>query len=364
MLRPRRVSADEAGQRLDRYLRRAFPFAPYTLVHKWLRSGQVRLNGARVKADARLSQDDLVRLPPQGTARSVHTPEEMRTHRKLRTFDKKTLSLLRQRIVLERENFFLLDKPAGLACQGGRGVVQALDRQLLALAEVHSSLGMPRLVHRIDRATSGLLLVAKNRRAAADLASLFREGKVRKTYCAILEGIPKRSAKEQTDTKTLEKTTPSTLTYRTPLVSKFKGEQEATTHLFLLAQNEKLDRALVLLRPISGRKHQLRRHMAEAGTPIVGERLYATRTQHANKVENKAGRIMLHALRLVIEEEGSGESGEADLTHARRYAVDARLPPPSDFLAACASWHLDSGRLDSWHLDSWRLKDSCFDPFV
>ncbi len=338
---PRRVEADDAGQRVDRYLRRVFPFAPHSLVQKWLRSGQVRLNGARVKADARLSEDDMVRLPPQaeGTTRSVRTSEGVRTHKKTRATDKQTLSLLKKRILLERDDFFLLDKPSGLACQGGRGVAQSLDRQLLALAENLPSLGTPRLVHRLDRETSGLLLVGKNRRAAAELARLFREGKVRKTYCAILKGM--------SDTTKGKK-----ITCTSPLIDKRKGEQEATTHLFLLDQNKTSDRSLVLLRPVSGRKHQLRRHMAAAGTPVLGERLYALRTEREVKNvssvlnEDKPARLMLHALRVEIEEE-----------KASRYAVDAHLAPPADFVSTC-----NSLRLDSWCLYAGRLKNSCLDP--
>ena len=376
----RRIDADEAGQRVDRYLKRTLPFVPHTLVHKWLRSGQVRLNGARVKADARLSQDDTVRLPPQGTTKSVRTSEEVRTRENVHAFDKKTLTRLRQQILLEQENFFLLDKPAGLACQGGRGVARALDRQLLALAESRPSLGTPRLVHRLDRATSGLLLVAKSRRAAADLASLFRDGKVRKTYCAIVEGNPQ------------ENTEGTVVAYGSPLVDKRKGEQEATTLLFLLARNEARDKALVLLRPVSGRKHQLRRHLAAAGTPVLGERLYitpsitpsttrsATRSQGfeaagqreakgeiIEKITKKPARLMLHALRLVIAEEENpnpkkmekrAKKGvEEHRTQAQvppRYALDAHLPPPSDFFTAC----------ESLCLDSRRLKDARLDPFV
>ena len=362
--KPRRIEADEAGQRVDRYLRRAFPFVPHSLVHKWLRSGQVRLNGARVKADARLAEDDLLRLPPQATAESVRSSsvrsfEEVRTSKRVRTFDKKTdkktLALLRKRILLEREDFFLLDKPAGLACQGGSGIAHALDRQLLALAESRPSLGVPRLVHRLDRATSGLLLVAKSRRSAADLAKMFREGKVRKTYCAILAGTP------QNDTK--KDNTNNVFTYRSPLADKRKGEQEATTHLFTLAQNEEFDRALVLLRPLSGRKHQLRRHMAEAGMPVLGDRIYAARRQSEDievesvqdksvqdkSVQDKPARLMLHALRVVITKEDSQESERG----GAHYALDMLLPPPEDFLAACSSLRLDPCR----------LKDSFLDPF-
>ena len=372
----RRIDADEAGQRVDRYLKRTLPFVPHTLVHKWLRSGQVRLNGARVKADARLSQDDTVRLPPQGTTKSVRTSEEVRTRENVHAFDKKTLTRLRQQILLEQENFFLLDKPAGLACQGGRGVAQALDRQLLALAESRPSLGTPRLVHRLDRATSGLLLVAKSRRAAADLASLFRDGKVRKTYCAIVEGNPQ------------ENTEGTVVAYGSPLVDKRKGEQEATTLLFLLARNEARDKALVLLRPVSGRKHQLRRHLAAAGTPVPSTTRSTTRSatrsatrsqgfeaagqregkgEIVEKITKKPARLMLHALRLVIAEEENPNPKEmekrmekrveedwAQAQVSSRYALDAHLPPPSDFFTAC----------ESLRLDPRRLKDSRLDPFV
>ncbi len=351
------VSADEAGQRVDRYLKRIFPLVPHTLIHKWLRSGQIRLNSARVKPDIRIQENDAVRLPPEEITNYVRTSEDVRTHKKTHTFDNKTLSLLRKRILLEQDDFFLLDKPVGLACQGGRGITQALDKQLLALAETHPSLGTPRLVHRLDRATSGLLLVAKSRRAAASLASLFQLGKVQKTYCAILTGTPKENTREKTKLKP-KKLKPSILTYHTPLSDKRKGEQEAMTHLFPLAHNEVYDNSLVLLRPVSGRKHQLRRHLADAGIPIVGEKLYSRREKKrddetieetiiesasATEFAKPTDRLMLHALRLVITaEEGSG------------YALDIHLPPPLDFLAACCSLRLDQQG----------LKDSRLDPFV
>ena len=362
------VSADEAGQRVDRYLKRLFPLVPHTLIHKWLRSGQIRLNSARVKPDIRIQENDAVRLPPEEITNYLRTSEDIPTHKKVHAFDNKTLSLLRKRILLEQEDFFLLDKPVGLACQGGRGITQALDKQLLALAETHPSLGTPRLVHRLDRATSGLLLVAKSRRAAASLASLFQLGKVQKTYCAILTGTPKENVREKTKlkpkTKTKEKLTPpkpSILTYHTPLSDKRKGEQEAMTHLYPLAHNDVYDNSLVLLRPVSGRKHQLRRHLADAGIPIVGEKLYSSREKTSGNRDNETiqetivesasatefakptDRLMLHALRLVIaEEEGSG------------YTLDIHLPPPLDFLAACCSLRLDQQG----------LKDSRLDPFV
>ncbi len=314
------VNADEEGQRLERFLKKILPSTPHSLLHKWLRSGQVRLNGARVKANATLEGGDAVRLPPfcrlekaksQPTNDYCHASE----------YEK-----IKNLIIKNTEDYMIIAKPAGMACQGGSGVYHSLDYMLSNAAtnnNLAQDLGAPRLVHRLDRPTSGLLLVAKHRSAAADLSKLFRRMCVRKIYCAILAKEPQTNYAKYT----------SSLARAHDEQSK----QAAETQLSLL---DRCGLALVLLRPLSGRKHQLRRHMADAGTPILGETLYITRE------ERKKTPLMLHAMRLEIRTDGLEKKYQ-------RYALRQHLPPPAGFLNACEENFLDASK----------LADSSYDPF-
>lgn len=322
------VESAEEGQRIERFLKQALPATSHNLLHKWLRSGQVRLNGARVKANAKLQSGDSVRLPPfcnPKQARSITSSSYCPAHEREK---------IKNLIVQNTEDYMILAKPAGMACQGGSGVYRSLDYMLANAAienkHAHSraeqSLGAPRLVHRLDQPTSGLLLVAKHRAAAADLAKLFKQGLVRKIYCAILTKAPKE--KQAKYTSSLNK-------------GKEGVEQSAETQLVLL---DRCSLALVLLRPVSGRKHQLRRHMADAGTAILGETIYNTRAE--SREQRAKQPLRLHAMRLQINAEGLEK-------RYQRYELKAHLPPPKDFLKDCEENFLDASK----------LKDPDLDPF-
>ena len=340
------VEKTEEGQRIERFLKRALPATPHNLLHKWLRSGQVRLNGARVKASAKLQGGDSVRLPPfcnLKQAKSVATAQYSPARERVK---------IENLIVQNTADYMILAKPAGMACQGGSGVYRSLDYMLTNAATENKraseqteqshelrpklSLGAPRLVHRLDQPTSGLLLVAKHRAAAADLAKLFKLGLVRKIYCAILTKTPKEKQAK----------------YTSSLSKGSAGEkQSAETQLVVL---DRCGLALVLLRPVSGRKHQLRRHMADAGTAILGETIYNSRTE--TREQRKKQPLRLHAMSLQINAKEIEARGLEK--KYQRYELKAHLPPPKDFLKDCKENFLDASSLEDPYLNPF------LDPFL
>ncbi|WP_420394637.1 RluA family pseudouridine synthase [Acuticoccus sp.] len=281
------VDADDAGMRLDRWLRRAFPNVPFGALSKVVRTGQVRIDGARAKLETRLEAGQRVRLPPlvEGGAPMP------------RALDGDAASL--ERMLLHRDDdVVVLDKPYGLAVQGGSGVTRHVDGMLEAWRDRKGR--KPRLVHRLDRETTGVLVVALTRSAAAALAEAFRGRDARKDYLALVRGHPTPAegriatwlARDPADNERM--TVPPGRT---------KEAQRAVTHY------ETLDRAgqlsLLALSPVTGRTHQLRVHCAHVGTPIIGDPKYFN-------VENWAlpgglqNRLHLHARRIRVPHPSGG----------------------------------------------------------
>ncbi len=176
------VAPDEAGVRLDRWLRRRWPHLGQTQIHKLARSGQIRVDGGRVKAETRLAAGAVVRVPPLP---DVPPPSERPV---LADRDR---DFVRSLVLFEDEAILVLDKPAGLAVQGGTKTSRHLDRLLSAWGEGPSR---PRLVHRLDRDTSGVMVLGKSAAAAARLAEAFAGRRAEKIYWAIVEGHPRPAA--------------------------------------------------------------------------------------------------------------------------------------------------------------------------
>jgi len=258
MVEHRRVGEDEAGWRFDRWVRAHLPGLPYGQMMKLLRTGQFRLDGRRVEPGTRVAAGQTVRIPPpalpfleDGTKRP--RPLSARDHRFVQ-------SLVRY----ADENVLILDKPAGLAVQGGSKTHRHLDALLDALAEGGER---PKLVHRLDRDTAGVLVLARNRRAARALMEAFRTGAVEKTYWAIVLGKPRN---EGVIDIPLGKTGPRGAERMGPDAP---NARPAVTHFRVLERAS--DRAAWLeLRPKTGRTHQLRAHCALSGFPIMGDVRY------------------------------------------------------------------------------------------
>ncbi|MDR1071083.1 MAG: RluA family pseudouridine synthase [Rickettsiales bacterium] len=244
MIAPVKVSATEEGTRLHRFLLRQCPFGNMILVRRLCRRGEIRINSKRCDENAILKSGDLVRVPPVMQKRG---PEPAKPG-----FSLSDLEKLRQRIVHNDEDVVVFDKPAGLAAQGGGGIKKSLDKMAAALFPNDTVL----LVHRLDKETSGIIVVAKNHAAAQKLARDFQTRDVKKTYIALLSGgvRPKKGIIDE------------------PLDGK-----KAVTRYDVLGEL-KAYLSFVRFSPETGRKHQLRLHSANAlGAPIVGDGIYGSR---------------------------------------------------------------------------------------
>jgi 23S rRNA pseudouridine955/2504/2580 synthase len=273
----RAVSGDEAGLRLDRWFQRHFPELSHGALQKLLRTGQVRLDGKRVEGKDRVEPGQTVRLPPGVTATP---PAKPKAESQLSDRDTKEI----QSLVIHRDDWAIaLNKPSGLAVQGGSGTERHVDGMLDGL---RFGLEMrPRLVHRLDKDTG---------QAAKRLAESFRDRETEKLYWAVVVGAPPMA--EGTIDLPLAKR-PGARDLETMQVDHEHG-QKALTHFKVLdrAGNRA---ALLALWPRTGRTHQLRVHCAEMGCPILGDRKYGGEDALMSAIAD-ARRLHLHARRLTL----------------------------------------------------------------
>jgi len=293
------VTEDEAEIRLDRWFKRHFPELAHGRLEKLLRTGQVRLDGRRAAASDRVTVGQQVRVPPLGDGGAPRAPAARVA---VRDADR---AMLRNAVLYDDEDVFVIDKPAGLPVQGGTGTERHLDAMLDALATGGER---PRLVHRLDRDTSGALVLARSARAAAFLAAAFRGKEVRKAYWALTVGVPKpREARIDLPlAKLMARGVERVVT------DEEAGQRAVTFYRTVSHAGGKI--AWLALEPLTGRTHQLRAHLAAIGTPILGDGKYGGATAHPPGVPN-ARRLHLHA-RAVAFPAPSG----------KRVAVTAPLP--------------------------------------
>ncbi|HSA80992.1 MAG TPA: RluA family pseudouridine synthase [Geminicoccaceae bacterium] len=273
----RAVAADEAELRLDRWFRRHFPELGHGRLQKLLRTGQVRIDGRRADAGARLRSGQSIRIPPLGKPAGGRAPR-----RSPAVIESGDADWLRSRILHEDEALLVLDKPAGLAVQGGTKTKRHVDGMLAALARDDER---PRLVHRLDRDTSGLLVVAKSARVAAKLTEAFRQHRVGKLYWALVVGRPPLAA------GLIDRPLAKQAGGRGERIEGAAGGLPAQTRYRTVARAGKVASWLAL-QPLTGRTHQLRAHCALIGTPILGDRKYGGA---AAVPAGAPGGLMLHA---------------------------------------------------------------------
>ena len=274
----RTVGADEGEVRLDRWFRRHFPEIGHGRLHKLLRTGQVRVDGRRAQANARLSPGQAIRIPPL----SADQPSPARSRPAPDRVDPTGAESLRSRVLYEDHALIVLDKPAGLAVQGGTGTRRHVDGMLQAWAAGGER---PRLVHRLDRDTSGLLAVAKTAAAAAKLTEAFRRQRVEKLYWALVLGRPP-DAQGGIDQPLAKQ--PGKGGER---VGASARGLAARTLYRVVARAGKVASWLAL-KPLTGRTHQLRVHCALLGTPIIGDGKYGGARAHPDGAPKG---LMLHA---------------------------------------------------------------------
>lgn len=281
------VGAGEDGVRLDRWLRRRWPHLGQSQIHKLARTGQIRVDGARAKADTRLEPGQVVRVPPLPET-APPTPHGL---------SREDIRFARSLTLFEDDAVLILNKPAGLAVQGGTKTVRHIDRLLSAWGE---GAERPRLTHRLDRDTSGVLALGKSPAAAAKLAGAFARRRTEKAYWAIVAGNPK-PASGVIDAP-LAKIGTGDRELVTPVGPKDPRAEAAITEYAMISRAGQ-NAAWMALRPLTGRTHQLRAHMLALGHPILGDPKYNT----AQSVELSGPlKLQLHARRLVIPHPDGG----------------------------------------------------------
>jgi len=287
----RAVSGDEAGLRLDRWFQRHFPELSHGALQKLLRTGQVRLDGKRVEGKDRVEPGQTVRLPPGVTAAPVPSSQSKPKAAKPQLSERETQEI--QSLVIHRDDWVIaLNKPSGLAVQGGSGTERHVDGLLDGLRFGFED--RPRLVHRLDKDTSGLLLIARTGQAAKRLSESFRDRETEKLYWAVVVGVPPKM--EGAIDLPLAKR-PGARDRETMQVDHEEG-QKALTHFKVMDRAG--DRAaLMALWPRTGRTHQLRVHCAEIGCPILGDRKYGGEEALLSAVADSR-RLHLHARRLTL----------------------------------------------------------------
>ncbi len=309
------VPEDEDGTRLDRFIRRLIERLPQCDVERMLRSGLIRLDGAKAKPSVRIAAGQEVRLPPHLRMGTSQSPGPIYKPKKMPRRDHSLIRQLDSMFIAEGMDWLALNKPSGLAVQGGTGTSTHIDGMLIALADGNEESRL-RLVHRIDKDTSGILLLAKNRTAARRLSNDFYCHRIAKTYLALVVGIPKpvmqiRHRLEKHAGRSGEK-----------MVVTEWGQSAHTEARRVDVMGRKL--ALMALRPQTGRTHQLRVHMAQEGHPIAGDGKYGGAEAHPGGLVAK--RLHLHAWRLRLED---GVLIEAPLTgHMRVSLRNLGLQPP------------------------------------
>lgn len=274
------VAEDEDGLRLDRWFRRHYPALALSHLSKLLRKGEIRVEGKRCEGGTRLEQGQKVRVPPL-RADAVAAPA---THSAPSGADARAL---RDMILFEDRDVLVLNKPWGLAVQGGSGTKRHVDGMLAALTDRKGE--RPLLVHRLDRDTAGVLLVARNRRVAADLGALFRSRQTAKLYWALVLGVPKpaqgrislflakgaRMGDDRSAPRDREERDDARPDQERMRVARH-GEADAQHSLTYYATVDRSPPRLAWLsmKPITGRTHQLRAHAEAIGHPIVGDPKY------------------------------------------------------------------------------------------
>ena len=283
------VGEDDDGIRLDRWFKRHLPDVSFNMVSRWARTGQLRIDGKRAAPGDRIETGQQLRVPPAEVA-----PAEgpgARPKRIVEPLSADEQEFVRDMVMAKGRDWFMLNKPPGLATQGGTKTVQHLDRLLDGLADDDGQ--RPKLVHRLDKDTSGVLLVARSARAAGHFTKAFAGRTARKVYWALIVGVP-----------SLEEGTIDAPLAKQPGTGGEKMHVDEENGLPAKTRYRLVDRAgnraaWVELQPLTGRTHQLRAHMAAIGHPIVGDAKYGG--AEAFLTGGISRKMHLHARRLKVD---------------------------------------------------------------
>lgn len=309
------VAEDEVDVRLDRWFKRRFPALNHGRLEKLLRTGQVRVDGGRAKANQRLQPGQVVRVPPLGDSKADNSePEQGGSPKPKASITPQDISYVKAMVLYKDKDLIALNKPAGLAVQGGTGTTRHLDGLLDGLK--FDLPEKPKLVHRLDRDTSGVMIVARTTASAAALSKSFQSRDITKIYWALVMGYPEHEA--GTISAKLSK---SGAPGRERMEwDDEEGKKAVTDYRVVATAGRKI--TWLELMPHTGRTHQLRAHCKLIHTPIIGDHKYTDPSPHADQhvdlrdgaLAEIADRLCLHARMLTIPR------GKQDLT------LEAPLP--------------------------------------
>jgi 23S rRNA pseudouridine955/2504/2580 synthase len=286
------IGEDDHDIRLDRWFKRHYPALQHSMLEKYLRKGAVRLDGKKAKSSDRIFTGQQLNYPDLGADMEfVKAKPEASAH------DAKFVQGL---VIYKDANLIILNKPFGLPVQGGTKIKKSLDDMLGGLT--YDAKDRPRLVHRLDRDTSGVLVLARNSKTAAQLSKMFAGKDIEKTYLALVHGCPEQGA--GTIDYRLIKSVHGDSSYERVAVNDEDGKYAKTEYKVLDNLGRKF--ALMQLKPLTGRTHQLRVHMQAIYCPIVGDEKYGSDNGQEQDVGIAPG-LHLHARRIVIPAFGSGK---------------------------------------------------------
>jgi 23S rRNA pseudouridine955/2504/2580 synthase len=268
------IDAEQAGQRLDNFLLARLKGVPRSLVYRIVRGGEVRLNGKRVRPEQRLENGDRIRIPP---VRLADRPSAVP--------GKGLIETLASRIVYEDEGLLVIDKPSGLAVHGGSGLSLGLIEALRAMRSEARSL---ELVHRLDRDTSGCVLIAKKRATLRHLHAALRDGTITKTYMTLVQGS--WSKRRTRVSISLEK---NTVRSGERVVRADESGKASETRFRVLRVFR--EASLLEAQPVTGRTHQIRVHAQVSGHPVAGDGKYGDREFNRRMTDFGLRRLFLHA---------------------------------------------------------------------
>ena len=278
------VKNDDSGVRLDRWLKENLQDITYVEIQKLIRTGQVRVDGGRKKQNYRVNSGEKVRFPPKFTKMNIDTNKKM---------PKNTAFSLEEITIYEDDSLIVINKPYGLSTQGGTKVKYHIDG-LLSI-ENENDKNNYRLIHRLDKYTSGALIVAKKRESASFYTKKFLRKEIKKTYLALTRGVP--------DTKTGLISFPIEKSNLKKMSKNQDQFQDAVTQYEVIETTK--DRvSLIRLEPITGRKHQIRRHLSMLNTPIIGDKKYC----NDDAPENTEKRFYLHAYKIEFPRYSDGKN--------------------------------------------------------
>ena len=338
------VTAELANQRVDRWLRRLHPRLPQGVIERMCRKGELRVDGSRVKPSTRVVEGQSVRVPP------LMSPEDVPS-RPAAALSRRDEGLVRSWVIYSDRHLVAINKPSGLPSQGGTKQFRHVDG--LSAHLVSGGEERPRLVHRLDKDTSGVMLLARSVPAASGLAEAFRMRKVRKIYWAVVDGAPR--PERGTIHFALARNRDAG---RSPAgghgdrmecvhpdqAGSVAGARRAASEYMV---HEKAGDSIswVILRPLTGRMHQLRAHMAGIGHPILGDSRYGGRPSAAGPA---------------VKDKDLRETARERL-HLHARAIRLAHPVTGHMLEITAD--LPQHMRDTWSCLDWQVRDAPLDPF-